>query len=232
VTSRPGGERLPDPRARAARTKRIRTRAALIAAADSAFSAHGWAGTRMEDIAATAGVSPATAYNHFPTKHSLIGAVFAPHVRPLVVQAERDIADRRPVVDALSDQIHALTRIAWYHRELAASFTAAVLDYTIRVGRTPDPADEADPRNLVPLPQTLLLLIQHGQASGQMLPYPPAPEISAMITNLLLVRSLNRKDEPPEVAADLLLTVLFRTLCPDGAAADPRERTLRRPGED
>ena len=137
--------RSDDPRIRAARTKRTRTRAALIAAADSAFSARGWAATRVEDIAAEAGVSPATAYNHFPTKHVLIGVVFAPHVTPLLIQAERDIARRRPVLDALSDQIDALARLSYYHRGLTAAFTAAVLDYTIRTERTPDPHDELDP---------------------------------------------------------------------------------------
>ncbi|HEY4418069.1 MAG TPA: TetR family transcriptional regulator, partial [Pseudonocardia sp.] len=58
-----------DPRARAAQTKRDRTRRALLDAADTAFASHGWANARMEDIAAAAGVSAATAYNHFPTKH-------------------------------------------------------------------------------------------------------------------------------------------------------------------
>jgi AcrR family transcriptional regulator len=82
-------QRGEDARARAARTKRTRTRAAPIAAADAAFSARGWAATRVEDIAAEAGVSAATAYNHFPTKHVLIGVVFAPHVATLLVQADQ-----------------------------------------------------------------------------------------------------------------------------------------------
>jgi AcrR family transcriptional regulator len=43
----------------------------------------------VEDIAAEAGVSAATAYNHFPTKHVLIGVVFAPHVATLLVQADQ-----------------------------------------------------------------------------------------------------------------------------------------------
>ena len=41
-------------RARAARTKRDRTRAALLSAADPAFAARGWARTRVEDIASAA----------------------------------------------------------------------------------------------------------------------------------------------------------------------------------
>src|SRR5213080_1801803 len=118
-----------DPRARAARTKRIRTRAALIAAADAAFSGRGWAATRIEDIAEAAGVSSATAYNHFPTKHALLGAVYEPHARGLVRQAEQDIAAGRSVVAALVDQVNALARLSWYHRGLTSSFTAAVLEY-------------------------------------------------------------------------------------------------------
>jgi AcrR family transcriptional regulator len=204
-----------DPRLRAARTKRIRTRAALIAAADSAFSRRGWAATRIEDIADAAGVSPATAYNHFPTKHTLLGAVYEPHVRGLVHEAEKDIADGRPVVDALIDQVNALARLSWYHRGLTASFTAAVLDYTIRAGKAPDPDDEADPRILAPINMPLLLLIRHGQATGELRPHPPASEISGIVVNLLLVRSINREDEPPAVTADLMLTLLFGALRPE-----------------
>lgn len=170
----------------------------------------------MEDIATAAGVSPATAYNHFATKHALIGEVFAPHVATLLTQAEQDIAGGRPVVDALCDQINALARLSWYHRGLTAAFTAAALEYAIRTGRTPDPADEADPRTIAPIPQALSRLVEHGQATGQLRPYPPAAEISGMIVNLLLVRSLNRREEPPEVTAELLRIMLFGALRPDG----------------
>jgi hypothetical protein len=141
--------------------------------------------------------------------------VYEPHVRGLIKQAESDIANGRSVVDALVDQVNALARLSWYHRGLTAAFTAAVLDYTIRVGRAPDPDDQGDPRNIAPINMALLLLIRHGQATGELRPHPPASEISGMIINLLLVRSLNRKDEPPAVTADLLLTMLLGALRPD-----------------
>ena len=211
-----------DPRTRAAETKRVRTRAALIAAADSAFGSRSWAATRVEDIAAAAGVSAATAYNHFPSKHPLVAAVFEPHVRALVRQAEADLAAGRSVVDALTDQVRGLSRLSWHHRGLTAAFTAAVFDYTIRTGQVPDPADTADPRNVAPLLRTLLLLVEHGQATGHLRPHPPAPEIASIVVNLLLVRSLNRPDEPPEATADLLLTVLWGVLRPDLLDTLPR----------
>src|SRR6478609_5997032 len=94
---------MEDPRARAARTKRDRTRRALLDAADSAFGSRGWARTRVEDIAQSAGVSAATAYNHFPTKHALLAQVYAPIINPLLVQARQDIAAGRPATGALPD---------------------------------------------------------------------------------------------------------------------------------
>jgi AcrR family transcriptional regulator len=217
--SRPIREQVADSRARAAHTKRTRTRAALIAAASTAFATQSWATTRVEDVAEAAGVSVATAYNHFPTKHALVGAVFAPLMDGLLEQADRDIAAERPVVDALSDQVHALARVSWLHRGLTAAFTAAVLEYTVRSGRTPDPGDDGDPRNMVPLLEVVLRLVRHGQSTGELRSYPPAAEISAAVVNLLMVHSVNRRDEFPETTASLLLTILFGALCPERVAS-------------
>jgi AcrR family transcriptional regulator len=213
--SRPPNEHAGDSRARAARTKRARTRAALVAAAGRAFATQTWATTRVEDVAEAAGVSVATAYNHFPTKHALVGAVFAPHVEALVAQADRDIAAGRPVVDALGDQVQALARLAVLHRGLVAAFTAAVFEYTVRVGRGPDPDDHADPRTIAPLMDVVLRLVRHGQETGELRGHPPAVEISAAVVNLLMVRTINRRDDSPEATADLLLTILFGALCPE-----------------
>lgn len=46
-------------------------------------------------IRVPAGVSPATAYNHFPSEHALVGHVYSPLVQPLLVQAQRDTAAGR-----------------------------------------------------------------------------------------------------------------------------------------
>jgi AcrR family transcriptional regulator len=199
-------------RARAAYTKRTRTRASLLAAADSAFSGRSWQGTRMEDIAAAAGVSTATAYNHFPTKHSLVAQVFAPHAATLLHQAERDIAARRPIRAALVDQIDALVRLSHYHQGLTAAFTAAVLEYSIRADRPLDRDDDQDPRALANLPAALTLLVRYGQDAGVLAPEPPAAETAGSIVNLLLMRSLNRTDESPAETARFLRTLLLRTV--------------------
>jgi AcrR family transcriptional regulator len=184
----------------------------------------------MEDVAAAAGVSAATAYNHFPSKHVLVGSVYRPLVRPLVSEAEQDIATGRPVVDALTDQVRALARMSHRYRRLTASFWSAVEEYTIKVSGPPDPADDGDPRTLAPVPAPLRMLIEHGQLTGQLRPFPSALDVSGMIVNLLLLRSINRNDEPADVTAELLLTVLFGMLRPEllanaGDDARPFRRT-------
>ena len=221
--------RAADPRARAAQTKRDRTRRALLDAADATFGSRGWARTRIEDIAAAAGVSAATAYNHFPSKHAIIGHVYAPLVRPLYVQAERDVAAGRPSVAALEDQVRALARTAARHRELSASFFAAVQDYTIRVEGPADPTDEIDPRLLAPVPDSIRLLVEHGQSTGELRAFPPAADISAMIVNTLLTRTMSRPDESADARAELLLTVLFGALRPELLLnGPPDDRPFRR----
>jgi AcrR family transcriptional regulator len=200
---------------RAAQTKRDRTRRALLEAAEAVFSARGWSNARMEDVAATAGVSAATAYNHFPSKHALIGHVYGPLIRPLVVQAQNDLSTGRSVVEALCDQVEALARISFRYRRLTTSFWSAVQEYTIKVAGPPDRADELDPRTLAPVPDSLRILLEHGQATGELRGYPSALEVSGLITNLLLLRSINRPEEPPEVTARLLQTVMFGMLRPE-----------------
>jgi len=214
-TADPTRERASESRARAARTKRDRTRAALLGAADPAFAARGWARTRVEDIASAAGVSNATAYNHFPSKHALIGHVYAPLVQTLRTQAYRDIATGRPVVPALIDHLRALVRVAWRNRGLTAALSAGIADYAVKVGRPADPHDENDPRVLAPVGDVAIELISRGQHSGELRPWPPADEIGTWIVNLLLMRAVGRPHEPPEHTAELMLTLLFGALRPE-----------------
>jgi AcrR family transcriptional regulator len=214
-TAGTAADRAAESRARAARTKRDRTRAALLSAADPAFAARGWARTRVEDIASAAGVSSATAYNHFPTKHVLIAQVYAPLLRNLRTQAYRDITAGRPSVPALTDHLRALVRISWRHRGLTAALSAGIADYAVRVGRPADPGDENDPRVLAPVGDVLVELIARGQSSGELRPWPPAEEIGTMLVDLLLVRAVGRPHDPPELTAELMLTFLFGALRPE-----------------
>ncbi len=77
---RPGRSSVPrgsDPRV-------IRTRAAVIGAAQELFLSRGFAGTTMDDIAAAAGLTKRTLYNNFPDKNAL----FTEIVTAVIAQAE------------------------------------------------------------------------------------------------------------------------------------------------
>jgi AcrR family transcriptional regulator len=185
----------------------------------------------MEDIAAAAGVSAATAYNHFPTKHALVGHVFGPVIRPLRVQAEHDVAVGRSATDALKDQVIGLARLSGRYRVLMSAFWAAVEDHTLRVGVVADPDGpdaDIDPRLIAPVPYPLQLLIEYGQQRGELRGYPVAKELAGMVVNILLMRAVNRPTESPADLAELLLTVMFGALKPELLLADPcAERPFR-----
>ncbi|MGL5443718.1 TetR/AcrR family transcriptional regulator [Mycobacteroides stephanolepidis] len=63
-----------EPSARGER-RRIRTRTALLNAAESLLSQRSADAVRMEDVAEVAGISPASVYVHFGTKDALVSAV-------------------------------------------------------------------------------------------------------------------------------------------------------------
>ena len=60
--------------------KRAETHVALVEAALELFTAHGFEGATMEDVAATAGVAPRTAYRYFATKEQLVFADYEAEV--------------------------------------------------------------------------------------------------------------------------------------------------------
>lgn len=200
---------------RAARTKRNRTQRALLEAADTVFASKRWPDARMEDVAAAAGVSAATAYNHFPSKHALVGQVYAPLLRPLLVQAERDVATGRPVVEALCDQVTALSRVAFRHRRLTVALWSAVQECTIRATGQVDVDHPLDPRARAPLAEPMRLLVEHGQRTGELRPVPPAADVSALAVGLLLARVVDRAEHGPEAGAGLTLTVVLGILAPE-----------------
>ena len=202
-------------RERAARTKRERSRGALLEAAAELFAAQGWLPTRLEDVARRAGVSTATTYNHFPTKHALISHVYAPLIAPPLERARVLLADGRDVVEVLEEHVRDLAAVTRENEALTVPFVFAVQDHSARTGRAPDPADTAA--------QMLVELIVRGQAEGSLRPFPPGPDFATQVLNLLLLRVMNRRGESAELTAEIVLTVLFGALRPEVLVEAGRE---------
>jgi AcrR family transcriptional regulator len=75
------------------RTRRKEARPGeIVAAALASFAERGYAATKLEDVAAAAGISKGTIYLYFPTKEDLFRAVVRQAVLPNVEAAEAQFA--------------------------------------------------------------------------------------------------------------------------------------------
>ena len=204
-------EQAPSPRARAAETKRTRSRAALLEAAGRLFRDQGWLGTRMEDIAHEAGLSAATAYNHFESKHHLIGAVYAPLFLPLQERAESSLAAGRPIIDVIHDLVYDIAELARREQQLTTALVGAMSEV---IGRIGEPVSANDPRVLVPFPRPLRDVIAEGQRRGELRPDLDAAQAAAFLTTALLMRLGTRPEQSAQETADLTLAFLFGAFVP------------------
>jgi AcrR family transcriptional regulator len=102
-----------------------RTRLGLLAGAARAFAEHGPRRCTMQSIAAAAGVSKATLYNHFRTKDEVASALFARELDRLTTLAAALPVDQG--LAALSDELGAhpvLRRMAETEPEALAGLLA------------------------------------------------------------------------------------------------------------
>jgi AcrR family transcriptional regulator len=74
------------------RLKKSQRREVIEHAASALFAEHGYAGTRLEDIAAAAGVTKQLLYQHFPSKKALHMALLAKHRDELLAGLAEDMA--------------------------------------------------------------------------------------------------------------------------------------------
>jgi len=93
-------------------TRRKEARPAeLISAALDLFVERGFAATRLEDVAARAGVSKGTLYLYFPSKEDLFKAVVRGGIVPAIERAEKQFEDHR---GSASELIRELLKGWWF----------------------------------------------------------------------------------------------------------------------
>lgn len=80
--------------------KKKQTRAAILAAAERQFLAHGYEAVGMEGVAAEAEVSLATLYNYFPTKADLAFQAMVATGRAAVAEQEAEVLAATPDAEA------------------------------------------------------------------------------------------------------------------------------------
>jgi AcrR family transcriptional regulator len=97
----------------------------LLAQAASAIAERGADDVSLEEIARRAGVGIGTLYRHFPTRQSLLEAVFRDQVDALARQAEELAADPSPG-SALEEWLRAMMAFGRTKRSLNTSLAATL----------------------------------------------------------------------------------------------------------
>jgi len=209
-------------RQRAAETKRRRTRAALLDAAEEVIAERGWHGTRMEDIAERSGVSLATAYTYFKNKRTIIGHIYHPYFVELSDKLNIDLA-RLPAVQALKRLVYYLSDLARQKSALTIAMLMAAREETVR-DESPAP-DEPGVRKLVALTDLMITCLQRAQSNGEIPTTLPVHDIGSYHINALLLRLFINPDETAECTAELVLSQILPVL--DITATDVREDGLK-----
>jgi AcrR family transcriptional regulator len=174
------------------------------------FTERGWYRTRIEDVAKAAGVSAATAYNHFKSKQILMGFVYRPLVGRLSKSVERNLLDDdlNPI-DAILRHFYDLAALARRRRQLTESLVAAMHEQTLKRGQVAVESDEEDIRHLVPLYTMLASLLEHGQKRGLLRLEPSVIAGAIFYTDTLLHQALNLHEESAHDTALLVLDQLL-----------------------
>lgn len=164
-------------------------RQAIIDAALRVFLRNGFTDTSVDAIAAAAGVSKQTIYNHFGDKERLFATVVETAQRDASPQAEPDLEDKLANSEDLDRDLRALGR-SWVRVALAEDVAALRRLVIAEWARHPQLlADWARPRPQ--MERALARAIQH-QAQRGVLDVPDATLAARQLILLVITESLTR----------------------------------------
>jgi AcrR family transcriptional regulator len=138
----------------------------LLAAALELFVERGYAATRLDDVAAKAGVSKGTLYLYFTNKEELFKAVVQENIVPLLAEAEQ-------IIDNYSGHSSDLFRefiLAWWDRIGATSLSGITKLMLAEAGNFPEVVkfyhDEVISRSNI----LIIRMLERGIARGEFRP--------------------------------------------------------------
>jgi len=179
-----------------------RKRRAILEAATTTFLRHGYRGTSMDDIAATAGVSKQTVYKHFADKQRLFTEIVTTTVDQVADPVQDEVLQLRDSGD-LEDDLRDLAR-----RQVAAVMQPRLLQLRRLViseaGRFPELGRTFYERGPGRTIEALATVFEGLAARGEL--ELEDPQLAATHFNWLIMSSpLNEamllgRDEPPAVA--------------------------------
>ena len=189
---------------RALRADASRNRDTLLAAATRAFAS--WeAEPSMRAIAREAGVGIATLYRHFPTRESLVDAVYHDQVERLTVGA-RELLEQLPPAEAMRRWMDLfgdwlLTKYGMIDTLLAMIESGEI----------------AHARTRAELLDVITTILEAGRAAGDLRADVTAEDIAASLIGIFTV--VGKPGQRPQ--ADRLLNLLMDGLRPRGQGTSP-----------
>jgi AcrR family transcriptional regulator len=204
------------------------TRQAILTAAEELFAAQGWQGTRITEVAARAGVATATCYNHFGSKHALIGHLFAPRIAEAVARVEGRIAAGAQARDVVRVAVLEMTRMLKARRTLTFALFAALQEDAIRSDGPP--RGPGDVRLIAHIPLILDTALRH--ASDVLGLDLDVDRTARYHTNALLMQIMMRPDATVDDITDFVLLQLRGALlarCAEATSEQPQVLRVQAP---
>ena len=200
----------------------------ILEAALDCFAERGFAATRLEDVAARAGVTKGTAYLYFKNKEDLFKAVVSDYVVPAIEQFEAAARAPGPVSELLRS-----IAVMFFEKVYKTRFSALPKLVISEASNFPELArfylDEVIDRGR----RLLTTLIRRGIASGEFrqfdVEYTVYRMIAPLVFSALWKHSLGPFDAKPLDAAALVRCHIELVLCglgPDKPARRALKRTL------
>ena len=200
------------PTDRPLRADAVRNRELLITAAGAAFSAQG-PDVPLEDIARKAGVGIGTLYRHFPTRDSLVEAVYRHEVDVLCESAD-DLLDTLPPSQALEEWMQLFVRHVATKRGMLS---------VLKPMLSSNPSFFAETKGRATAAATKLL--EAGVAAGTVRADVDGSDLLRAVGGICMSTDQDRSD-----AADRLVGLLFDGLRHGAAAGSPASATASAKG--
>jgi AcrR family transcriptional regulator len=195
---------LTDVDVRPLRADASRNRDTLLAAATRAFASSD-AEPSMRAIAREAGVGIATLYRHFPTRESLVDAVYRDQVERLTVGA-RELLEQLPPAEAMRRWMDLFGDWLMTKHGMIDTLLAMIESGEIALAHT-----------RAELLDVITTILEAGRAAGDLRADVTAEDIAASLIGIFTV--VGKPERRPQ--ADRLLNLLMDGLGPRGPGASP-----------
>lgn len=195
--------------------------AELTAAALDLFVEKGFAATRLDDVAARAGVSKGTLYLYFDSKEALFKAVIEEGIVPTLVAAEQQLAEYKGTTVELLR--HLLS--GWW-QQIGATRLAGVTKLIVSESRNfPEVAQYYHDTVIARAHALLRTTLQRGIARGEFRPLDVESTINVITAPLLMLviwrysLCICGQETDPEIYLKTHFDLLVRGLLPEGGKA-------------